>query len=99
MSGSNDNQDPGPPSSPLTESQYFPDAGKTFGYGANFMSMFDTDVHAGDRDILPFYPFASKDEFELASWISRAGLSMKLQDEFFKLKLVSESAHARVSLS
>lgn len=67
---------------------HFPQAGKTFGYGANFMSAFDADVHAGERDMLPFYPFASKNEFELASWISRAGISMKLQDEFFNLKLV-----------
>lgn len=96
ISSENDSQAPG---SPPTDSQHFPEAGKTFGYGADFMSAFDADVHAGDRNVLPFYPFASKEEFELASWISRAGLSMKLQDEFFKLKLVSEPAHPRVCLS
>jgi hypothetical protein len=76
------------------ESEYFPNAGKTFGSGPNFMSKFDADVHAAERETLPFYPFASKDEFELASWVSRAGLSMKLQDEFFNLKLVRESTHS-----
>ncbi|KAJ7725295.1 hypothetical protein DFH07DRAFT_758708 [Mycena maculata] len=38
----------------------------------------------------PWYPFESKEEWELARWLMTSGLSQKKTDEFLKLKSVRE---------
>jgi hypothetical protein len=67
---------------------YFPNAGRTYGRGLDFMSAFDNDIHADKRKQIPVYPWASKQEWEMMSWLSRCGLSMARIDEFFRLELV-----------
>ena len=66
-----------------------PGAAQTFGRGVTFMDIFDADPHASKRKHHPYYPFASRAEWELASFLLRSDLSMNLIDKFLKLELVS----------
>ena len=68
----------------------FPGAGCTYGNGETFMNLFDTDQHAHHRTHNLYYPFASKAEWQLASWLLRSNLSMQAIDEFLLLDLVSQ---------
>lgn len=56
--------------------------------GDDFLDRFDQDVHAHERIKNPYYPFLSKVEWELASFLLRSDMSMKRIDEFLKLELV-----------
>lgn len=67
----------------------FPDAAKVFGKGSTFMDRFDDDENASMREDNLFYPFASREDWELASWLSRSSLSMASIDSFLSLELVS----------
>jgi hypothetical protein len=53
------------------------------------MDIFDEDSHASKRENNVYYPFASADEWELASFLVKSGLSISAIDEFLKLQLVS----------
>jgi len=66
----------------------YPDAARIYGRGQSFMDIFDADQHADKRKDNLFYPFASADEWEVASFLMRSSLNMKELDEFFALKLV-----------
>ena len=70
-------------------SMKYPFAGHVFGRSRNFMDNFHTDKFSEERASHPYYPFASSGEWELASFLSRADLSMKFIDEFLSLELVS----------
>ena len=70
-------------------SHYFPHAGHVFDSGPGFLGWFRSDEDAEARSINPYYPFASKGEWELAGFLLRSGLSMKLINEFLSLSLVS----------
>ena len=74
-------------SSPFFQ-EFFPGASHTFGSGQTFIDIFDNDKFSEQREQFPYYPFASKDEWELASFLLRSGLSMAAMDKFFKLGLV-----------
>ena len=67
----------------------FPGAAQTFGRAASFMDVFDADVHADKRKQYPYYPFASKGEWQLASFLLCSDLSMGVINKFLKLELVS----------
>lgn len=67
----------------------FCDASKTYGTGLTFMDQFDRDSFAPERKDHPYFPFASRDEWELASFLLRSNLSMSATDTFLKLKMVS----------
>lgn len=79
---------------PLTQpnlashSTIFPDAGFVYGRGEGYMGTFQGDTHAAERSSNLYYPFQSKGEWEIASFLSQSGLSMKRIDEFLKLSLV-----------
>ena len=66
----------------------YPGAAKTFGMGQTFMDKFDADQFSSQRNIQLYYPFASRDEWELASYLLRSSLSMAAIDKFLKLELV-----------
>jgi len=70
----------------------FPDASWTFGCGRTFMDVFDQDQFADIRKDQLYYPFASKEEWELASFLLRSCMSMAAIDRFLKLSLVSLSS-------
>lgn len=95
-----DNQQPPPPAphSPDTEastSYYFPGAGHVYGSGPGFMGWFSGNENAEARSVTPYYPFLSKDEWEIAEFLSCSGLSMKLIDKFLSLNAVSHFNHVK----
>lgn len=69
-------------------SHFFPNAGHVFDSGPGFLGWFRGDEDAEARSADPYYPFFSKGEWEIASFLSRSGLSMKSIDEFLSLTLV-----------
>jgi hypothetical protein len=70
--------------------QEHPKAAKVFGRGPTFMDQFDNDDFASARrQGHIYYPFASRDEWELASFLLRSNLSLGDTDCFLKLELVS----------
>jgi hypothetical protein len=54
-----------------------------------FMGNFDLDDFAEERKKNLYYPFASKEEWEIAAFLLRSGMSMALIDDFLKLQFVS----------
>jgi len=73
-------------STPPTE--VYMGAAKIYGQGKSFMDQFDAHEHAHHRSDNLFYPFASKQDWEIASWLCRSNLSMNSVDEFLSLELV-----------
>ena len=67
----------------------YPNASETYGAGSTFMDVFDQDTHFAERKLNIFYLFASRDEWELASFLLRSNLSLASMDKFLKLTLVS----------
>ncbi|KAG1906124.1 uncharacterized protein F5891DRAFT_975575 [Suillus fuscotomentosus] len=57
--------------------------------GLTFLDVFDADEFAEYRKDNLFYPFASKEEWEVADYLLRSTLSMAAIDEFLKLHMKS----------
>ena len=74
-------------------------ATEIYGCGQTFMDKFDADEFSCHRNSLPYYPFASQDEWELASFLLWSDLSMSMLDEFFKLSMVSTFCHTDILLN
>jgi hypothetical protein len=70
--------------------EFYPGASKIFGSGPTFMDNFDNDQFSKERQVHSHYPFASKDEWQMASFLLRSDLSMAALDQFFKLELVGD---------
>ncbi|KAJ7166605.1 hypothetical protein C8R46DRAFT_899136 [Mycena filopes] len=83
-------QPQGVPSAP--EFEYFRGASKTYGRGTTFMDGFHDDPFAAQREQNLYYPFASADEWEFASFLSNANMSVSTIDQLLKLRL-SEKMH------
>jgi len=72
---------------------FYPSAAHVYRKGHTFMDIFDADQYAEKRNGNLFYPFASKQDWEIASWLLRLGLSMAAIDQFLRLELVSCTPH------
>lgn len=72
---------------PIVET--YPGAAKIHGTGPTFMQSFNADTYAKEREQNLYYPFASKDEWEVASFLTQSNLSMSAIDTFLALNLVS----------
>ena len=59
-----------------------------FGSGPGFMDNFDADPHTEKRGGNLYYPFSSRKEWSLASWLLCSGLSMRVIDDFLALPIV-----------
>ena len=84
--------DKGPSSSDVRGSRYredFTGASEVYGTGESFMGKFDSDVFAEKRKENLYYPFASKVDWEMAAFLLRSRMSMKMIDDFLKLEPVS----------
>ncbi len=57
--------------------------------GLTFLELFDKDEYAEQRTGNLYFPFASEEEWQLAAFLLKSGLSMSSVGEFLKLKLVS----------
>lgn len=68
---------------------HFPGAAEIYGEGPNIMDDFDADTYAEERKENLYYPFASEDEWDVASFLLRSHLTVKELDNFFSLNLVS----------
>ena len=64
-----------------------------FGSGPGFIDVFNTDRHAEKRGENLYYPFSSKGEWGVASWLLCSGLSMRAIDDFLALPIVSPEQH------
>ena len=69
--------------------EVYPGAAQTYGRGSTFMDEFDWDDHATMCKENLYYPWASQQEWELASFLLRSSLSMATIDQFLSLDLVS----------
>ena len=68
--------------------EHFPDAARIYSTGPTFMDNFDADQYSSHRSANLYYPFNSRQEWELALWLLRSGLSMNAIDRFLKLPMV-----------
>ncbi|KAJ7766827.1 hypothetical protein B0H16DRAFT_1453842 [Mycena metata] len=68
----------------------FPGASATFGAGETFMDVFGQDEYAHERQANVYYPFASLEEWEFASFLARSNLSNAAIDELLKLRLTAK---------
>ena len=66
-----------------------PTSGSVYGHGETFMDKCDKDRFTEMRKGHLYYPFTSRDEWELASFLLCSHLSMAAVDRFLKLQLVS----------
>ncbi|KAJ7772185.1 hypothetical protein B0H16DRAFT_1305261 [Mycena metata] len=92
--------DPGSPSAPMERTpepptkgpvrECFKGASRTFGKGKTFMDLFHEDKYSKERRSNVYYPFASAEEWELASFVSRSKMSNETIDELLKLRLVAK---------
>jgi hypothetical protein len=60
-----------------------------FGSGPTFMDKFNADPSADKRQENLYYPFWSREEWGLASWLLCSGLSMRAINDFLALPIVS----------
>lgn len=70
-----------------------------FGTGPGFIDNFNADRHAAKRRENLYYPFSSKAEWGLASWLLCSGLSMRAIDDFLALPIVSPFLFVQSDLS
>ncbi|KAG1787146.1 uncharacterized protein HD556DRAFT_1449075 [Suillus plorans] len=56
--------------------------------GLTFLDVFNADEYAEYRKDNLLYPFASKEEWEVAGYLLRSSLSMAAIDEFLKLRMI-----------
>ena len=72
-----------------SEEETYPGAGAYYSQdGLTFLDLFDADEYAECRKDNLFYPFASKEEWEVANFLLRSSLSMAAVDEFLNLPMV-----------
>ena len=70
--------------------EVYPNAGQTLSEkGQTFLNIFDEDEYAEARMENLYYPFASQQEWELASFLLQSDLSVAAIDRFLRLELVS----------
>lgn len=68
----------------------FEDCGKMFLGGKTFMDDFREDQYGEERRTNPYYPWASKQEWDFALWLLHSGLSMAAINYLLSLKIVSD---------
>jgi hypothetical protein len=85
-----DNEAPRTPD-PTYYEDLHPNTPFIIGSGPKFTDIFNADCHATKRAENLYYPFSSKAEWGLASWLLCSGLSMRAVDDFLSLPIVSMS--------
>lgn len=75
-------------SDPQTIIEHFPGAATSFGLGTTFLDLFNEDPYASQRVHNLYFPFKSKDEWQLVRFLLRCRLTMQEVDEFVNLHLV-----------
>ena len=68
--------------------EYFPGAAQAFQGGSTFLNKFAADEFSNHRSSNTYYPFASRGDWQMGSWLLRSGLSMSAINTFLSLDLV-----------
>jgi len=68
--------------------EYFLGAAKAFSGGPTFLNKFEVDQFNECRSSNIYYPFASRGEWQMGSWLLHSGLSMSAINAFLSLDLV-----------
>ena len=68
------------------------------GSGQGFIDTFNSDGFAEKRKYNLYFPFSSKEEWGLALWLSRSGLSMRAIDDLLALPIVRPGQLATIFL-
>lgn len=63
---------------------------EAFPGGKTFMDSFREDQYAEERKVNPYFPFASQEEWQFASWLLRSRLSLTAIDSLLSLDIVSQ---------
>ncbi|KAI5998362.1 hypothetical protein F5J12DRAFT_906877 [Pisolithus orientalis] len=66
----------------------FKGTAKMFGLGPTFIDKFNSDQFSNLWASNLYYPFNSHNEWELASWLLRSGLSMRAIDSFLSFSII-----------
>lgn len=74
---------------PELRQEYYPGAGICYGRGRSFLDNFSADAFSEIRKEYLYYPFASRRDWEVGSWLMRSGLSMAAVSEFLAMDFVS----------
>ena len=82
-----------PPDAIDQHRDFYPEAAHVYGKGHTFMDVYDADKYTDKRKENLYYPFASKQDWEMGSWLLQSGLSMAAIDQFLHLQLVSLISH------
>jgi len=64
---------------------------KVYPGGKTFMDAFQMDRYAEERSINLYFPFASREEWQFASWLLHSRLSLRAIDSLLSLDIVSPS--------
>ena len=73
----------------LSAEEWYEGAGTCYSQdGTTFLDIFDADEYADCRKDNLFYPFASRNEWEVADFLLRSSLSMAAINEFLALSMV-----------
>ncbi|KAH7903379.1 hypothetical protein BJ138DRAFT_1020738, partial [Hygrophoropsis aurantiaca] len=66
----------------------YPGAAQQYHYGQSFLENFNADQFSEQRKTNLFYPFASKEDWQVGAWLSRSRLSVAAIDSFLSLPLI-----------
>ncbi|KAH9027612.1 hypothetical protein EDB85DRAFT_2074745 [Lactarius pseudohatsudake] len=69
--------------------QEYVGAVREYGRGTTFMQGFDRDPYSQERKKNLYYPFASRGEWEMATFLLRSSLSVSSIDSFLSLELIN----------
>ncbi|KAJ4479912.1 hypothetical protein C8R41DRAFT_869220 [Lentinula lateritia] len=70
---------------------HFPGAGKVVSYGATYLDGFNDDCFSEERKENLYYPFSSRPEWEMASFLLSSSLSMQEIDNYLQLELTKQN--------
>lgn len=82
---------------PSFHAEFFQGSSEVYGKGETYLDLFDKDEYAYARQTNLFYPFASRQEWELASFLLKSDLSRVAIDQFLNLQLVSTNLSIELS--
>ncbi|KAG1894108.1 uncharacterized protein F5891DRAFT_985339 [Suillus fuscotomentosus] len=68
------------------EEEVYDGAAKTYGIGTSFMKTFNSDEYAVERMDNPYFPFASKPDWEMAAFLLQSELSMTDINKYLHLE-------------
>ncbi|KAJ3911867.1 hypothetical protein F5877DRAFT_54813 [Lentinula edodes] len=70
---------------------HFPGAGKVVSCGATYLDDFNDDRFSEERKENLYYPFSSRPEWEMASFLLNSSLSMQEIDHYLQLELTKQN--------